>query len=188
MNLKVPTLPLSIPIHVPIGGLLMISMTSPLCKTGPVELKFLRRYQLITTQCVIYWIIPSVWGSPCHRDWGWSQYELERVHRRVRGKAAHPLPRPQTSHSLCCCWMSQWCPPSGHLHKPQKDKWATSRPQDSTGLLLFEKYFLSDWGDSTQFSTQTNTLRLGSLDYLKGVLSLKHFSDKHHTSGVPRLS
>lgn len=39
MNLKVPTLPLSIPIHVPIGGLLMMSMTSPLCNTGRQELK-----------------------------------------------------------------------------------------------------------------------------------------------------
>lgn len=145
MNLKVPTLPLSIPIHVPIGGLLMISMTSPLCKTRAVELEFLRRYQPISTYCVIYGIdnvvTPSVWGSQCRRDWGWSQYELERVHRRVRGKAAHPLPRPRTSHFLCCCWRSQWCPPSDHLHKPHKDKWATSRPQDCTGLLVFEKYF-----------------------------------------------
>lgn len=145
MNLKVPTLPLSIPIHVPIGGLLMMSMTSPLCKTRAAGLEFLRRYQLISPWRAIYWIVdavvPSVWGSQCRRDWGWSQYELERVRRRVRGKAAHPLPRPQTSRSLCCCWRSQWCPQSDHLHKPQKDKWATPRPQDCMDLLVFEKYF-----------------------------------------------
>lgn len=36
MNLNVPTLPLSIPIQVPMGGLLMMSMTSPLCNTDSV--------------------------------------------------------------------------------------------------------------------------------------------------------
>lgn len=38
MNLKVPTFPLSMPIHVPIGGLLMTSMTSPLCSKRWEEL------------------------------------------------------------------------------------------------------------------------------------------------------
>lgn len=176
MNLKVPTLPLSIPIHVPIGGLLMISMTSPLCNTRPVELSY--QYQLSSTNCVTYWInntlIPSVWGNLCHRDWGWSQYELERVHRRVRGKAAHPLPRPQTSRSLCCCWRSQWCPLSAHLHKPQKEKWVTSKPQHGCvsiwKIFLICLFTLTGMPDATRVSTQTNTVKPESLDYLKGVL------------------
>lgn len=133
MNLKVPTLPLSIPIQVPIGGLLMMSMTSPLCrKHANTEVE---SCQSVWDPWRQTWMmdvapIPSAWGSRSRMDSGWSRCARGRGHRRVRGKAARPPRRPPTSRSLCCCWRSLWCPPSDHLRqKPQRGEWFTVKPQ-----------------------------------------------------------
>lgn len=158
MNLKVPTFPPSIPIHVPMGGLLMISMTSPLCETGAGMLTFyfcfVLKYKLISKNFLFDHSLPSALGSRCHRDLEWSLCEPEHVHKRVHGKAAHLPLRPQTSRSPCCCWRSRWCPLSDRLHEPQNISHQDHKPWrvcycliNIINVLLYLAVFYTDEND-----------------------------------------
>lgn len=141
MNLKVPTLLFSRPIHVPMGGLLMMSMTSPRWKNNSLrklpkpssqntadgqmlcELTCMDGLCLnckfsdflnFTKRC-----LPWVWGSLCRRGWGWSLYGLGRGRRTVLYRAALHHLHPPTSHFLCCWPRNPWCSLSGHLDTKQ---------------------------------------------------------------------
>lgn len=130
MNLKLPTLLLSMPVQMPIGGLLMMLMMSPTLEkknllkdgwdcfivTADVSLS---KYSHVHVKRG-HGELPWVWGSPCHMDWEQNPCGLELGHRTVRD-TSRPPPA-----SDCLSDQSHWTHWSHHLN-PQT--------QHSTGGL-----------------------------------------------------
>lgn len=121
MNLKEPTLLLSLPVQVPTGGFSIIWMMSPFCALNKMSVWTMKVFHTlfhknIFTNYMALINIPAVWEIPYHTGWGWSQCGPELFHRKALCRCC-----PLVSYCL-----SDWshCPDfvCQHLHNTNKIK------------------------------------------------------------------